>query len=153
MWLYFRRAMIPLVAMLTACSQSGAPSLDTAKWLAFQARFCTESSELEIWETRDTDKLALLQSAFVQAQPIALDSVIKSPNHALIVVVKGEEAPETWHLTLRLDQETMALFNVKQPERSFQISTDPMLYRTLNTMLLTHMGDSLDIFRRCEMTR
>lgn len=150
---YVRLLMITTLALLTACSQTGVPALDSAKWLAFQARFCTDSSALEIWETRDTEKLALLQSAFVQDQPKRLDSVIKSPNHALIVVAEGQEAPETWQITLRLDQESMAIFNVKQPELSYQLRTDPMLYRTLNTMLLTHMGESLDIFRRCEMTQ
>lgn len=153
MFAHLKRVILVSVFSLVACSQPGPPALDSAKWLAFQARFCTDSSALELWETRDREKLELLQSAFVQAQSVALDAVIKSPNHALIVVVEGDETPETWQITLRLDQESMALFNVKQPERSFQLSTDAMLYRTLNTMLLSHMGETLDIFRRCEMSQ
>lgn len=153
MFAHLKRVILVSVFSLVACSQPGPPTLDSAKWLAFQARFCTDSSVLELWETRDREKLELLQSAFVQAESVALDAVIKSPNHALIVVVEGDETPETWQITLRLDQESMALFNVKQPERSFQLSTDAMLYRTLNTMLLSHMGETLDIFRRCEMSQ
>ena len=149
-----RLAWLPLTLLtwlLLACDRVQAPALADAEWLAFQARFCTESDALEVWETRDPEKLALLQSAFLQTQSEPLDHVIKSPNHTLVLVIQGEEAPETWHLTLRLDQTTMALFNVKQPEQSYLAQTDPMLYRALNTLLSFHMGESLDIFRRCEM--
>lgn len=143
---------LPLLACLwlPACSEAP-PALDQQAWQLVQARFCTEDSPLEIWETRDADKLALLQGAFYQGPAHKLDHLIKSPNHALVLVVQGEQGSETWLMTLKLDQQTVAFFNPKNPEQSWQAESDAMLYRSLNTLLTSHMGETLDIFRRCEM--
>lgn len=136
---------------LAACSDAP-PALDQQPWQLLQARFCTADSALEIWETRDPEKLQLLQGAFYQGPAVRLDHLVKSPNHGLVLVVQGEAGPETWWLTLKLDQASVAFYNPKAPEQSWQAESDAMLYRALNTLLTSHMGESLDIFRRCEMS-
>lgn len=145
---------LSLAIVLGGCEQQAAPDFHTQQWGAFRVDFCTETSEMEFWETRDKDKLSLLQGAFVAEAPKLLDRVVQSPNHRLFVVLSpaGEAgASTTWQITLKRDQAHVTFFNTADPTASYQANTDPMFYRALNTLLHSHMNESLDIFRKCEL--
>ncbi len=139
------------VVALSACEQQRAPDLSETPWRAFRVDFCTEISEQEYWETRDADKLVLLQSAFYIENTQPTETIVRSRNHQIFVVIDHELGPSTWQLTLKRDQQHVAMFNTSDPTQSYQAQTDPMFYRALNTLLKSHMNESLDIFRKCSL--
>jgi hypothetical protein len=149
----FMRYLSIVVSLLclSACGRSTAPDFHAQPWGAFKVEFCTEVSALEFWETRDADKLSLLQGALYIEDSTPLDHAVSSRNHRLFIVLNSETGSNTWQLTLKRDQEHVSFFNTAAPLQSYQAKTDPMFYRALNTLLTSHMGDTLDIFRKCEV--
>lgn len=140
-----------LVFGLSACSQVEPPDFQAQSWRELSVRFCTDASALEVWTTRDKEKLELLQSALSLADFNPLDHVVRSHNHAIRIAIETEQGPQVWELVINRDQEHINLFNVQDPSQSYSAIGDEMFYRAVNTLLKSHMDESMNIFAKCEM--
>ncbi|BFM11898.1 hypothetical protein R50072_20510 [Simiduia litorea] len=116
-----------------------------------KAIFCTNNSEREVWQTRDKDKLELLQGALTVENSQVIDHIIKSHNHVIEIELGADTGVERWRLVINRDQQHISFYQLENPTRSFTADSDAMFYRALNTLLKSHMSESLDIFRKCEM--
>ena len=143
-----------LVGLTAAgCSEKPlSPDFFEVEWKALSVNFCTESSAHEAWQTRDKDKLELLQGALTVGNPQAMDHIVKSYNHAIEIELASEQGSEHWQLVINRDQQHVSYYQLANPARSFSAESDAMFYRALNTLLKSHMGESLDIFRKCELS-
>ncbi|MDN3640052.1 hypothetical protein QWY82_14725 [Simiduia curdlanivorans] len=135
------------------CSEKPvSPDFSEREWLAMTTIFCTTNSEREVWQTRDRDKLALLQGSLTVQSPQFIDHIIKSHNHVIEIELAADQGLERWRLVINRDQGHVSFYQLENPTRSFTADSDAMFYRALNTLLKSHMSESLDIFRKCEMS-
>ncbi|GAB3054126.1 hypothetical protein GCM10026915_18610 [Simiduia litorea] len=134
------------------CSEKPAsPDFFVQEWRGMKAIFCTNNSEREVWQTRDKDKLELLQGALTVENSQVIDHIIKSHNHVIEIELGADTGVERWRLVINRDQQHISFYQLENPTRSFTADSDAMFYRALNTLLKSHMSESLDIFRKCEM--